>query len=61
VYLAQVRVLERLIVKQKITAALVHIKVIEKQIKHDKKRGVITTETADEMSSILSDIKEIVQ
>lgn len=61
VYLAQVHILEHLIEKNKIGAALVHIKVLEKQIKHDQKSGVVSSGTAEKMGNILELIKEALQ
>jgi hypothetical protein len=57
-YLAQVRALERVIKKENVRAALVHIKVIERQIKHDKKKGLVTSETASKMQEVIDSMKE---
>ena len=58
VYVAQIKVLEQAIEKQKNAIALEHIKVLERQITHDEKTGVVSSVTAEEMRMLLMEIKD---
>lgn len=57
VYVAQIKVLEQLIGRQKVNTALTHLKVLENQIVLDRQSGVVSIEVEAQMNILLNKIK----